>query len=101
MHTAGYQIVSRTLRGALDQGRRFNLKKASSARNALVRVATRLRVIRLRWMSGRLKSRKRYSRRSSSFVLLFSSIGNGGVSDSARMRKDFARTSMLLSPDFH
>ena len=69
-------------------------KNPSSAKNARVRVATRLRRIRFLWISGRRRSRKRYSRRRSSFVLLFSSIGKGGVSDSARIRKDSALTSM-------
>ena len=36
-------------------------------------------------MSGLLRSRKRYFRRTSSFVLEFSSIGNGGVSDSDKI----------------
>ena len=49
-------------------------------------------------MSGLLRSRKRYLRRSSSFVLLFSSIGNGGVSASARVRRVLTRIS--ISPVF-
>ena len=53
-----------------------------------------LRNIMLLCRSGRLKSRKRYFSRSSSLVLEFSSIGKGGVSDSDRIRRPDARTSM-------
>ena len=43
--------------------------------------------------SGRRRSKKRYFKRSSSLVFVFSSIGKGGVSDSERMRSVLARTS--------
>ena len=69
-------------------------RKPSSARNCLVRMAILLLNSRLRCISGLLKSRKRYFKRSSSLVLEFSSIGNGGVSDSDKMRRLLARTSM-------
>ena len=45
-----------------------------------------LRIIRFFWIFGRLKSRKRYFRRSSSFTVISASIGKGGVSDSDKIR---------------
>ena len=69
-------------------------RKPSSARNCLVRIAILLRRIRFLWISGLLRSRKRYFKRSSSFVLEFSSMGKGGVSDSERIRRLSARTSI-------
>ena len=58
-------------------------------------VAARLRIMIFLCRSGRRRSRYRYFKRSSSFVLLFSSMGNGGTSDSERIRRDLARTSMV------
>ena len=61
-------------------------------------VATLLRIIMFDCKSGLLKSRQRYFNRKSSFVLIFSSIGNGGVSDSDNTRICSATTS--ISPVF-
>ena len=69
-------------------------KNPSSARNWRTNVVTLLRIIRFFCKSGRRKSKKRYFNRSSSFVLLSASIGNGGVSDSESTRISFARNSI-------
>ena len=45
-------------------------------------------------ISGLRRSRYLYLSLNSSFVLLFSSIGKGGTSDSARIRRDSARSSI-------
>ena len=57
-------------------------------------LTTLLLRIRLRCKSGRRRSNVRYFRRTSSFVLEFSSIGNGGVSASERIRISFAMISI-------
>ena len=64
------------------------------ARNALVSVATLLLIIIFDWISGLLKSRHLYFNLKSSFVLILASIGNGGVSDSERIRSCDATTSI-------
>ena len=50
--------------------------------------------MRFFWILGRLKSRKRYFRRSSSFTVISASIGKGGVSDSDKIRMLSTFTSM-------
>ena len=69
-------------------------RNPSSAMNCLAMVATLLFMIRFLWRSGRLRSRYLYLSLISSLVLLFSSIGNGGVSASDSIRRLLATTSM-------
>ena len=57
-----------------------------------------LLIIILDWISGLLRSRHLYLSLISSLVWIFSSIGNGGVSDSERILKVLAAISM--SPVF-
>ena len=94
MNTAWYKVISCSSGVDLVSIGVSISRKPSFARNALVRVATLLLMIILDCISGLLKSKHLYLSLISSLVLIFSSIGKGGVSDSERILKDSAAISI-------
>ena len=76
--------------------------------NFLIKVVTSLRNLIFFCNDGLLKSRYLYCNLNSSLVLIFSSTGNGGVSDSDKMRSvltvtsisPVAKSSLIAPPRF-